>query len=170
MNAKQLQGRKVLVTGAGTGIGRGIAIECARQGADVVFHYSHSADGALCAVAEARNLGSQASAIAADFRSVAEVKRLGQEAMVFLGGLDLLINNAGITMTRRLEEVTPEQFDTLYQVNVRAQLFLTQTVISALEEARGVSSTSHRCMLTKACPAIPCMPGRKGRLLPTLGS
>jgi NAD(P)-dependent dehydrogenase (short-subunit alcohol dehydrogenase family) len=137
MTTKQLEGRKVLVTGAGTGIGQGIALECARQGAEVVFHYSHSAEGAMKSVSEARALGVRATAIAADFRLVAEVKRLGQEALAFLGGLDLLVNNAGITMTRSFEEVTAEQFDTLYQVNVRAQFFLTQTLISALEAARG---------------------------------
>jgi NAD(P)-dependent dehydrogenase (short-subunit alcohol dehydrogenase family) len=137
MTGTQLQGRKVLVTGAGTGIGQGIALECAREGADVVFHYSHSGDGALASVSEARALGVRATALAADFRSVAEVKRLGEEALEFLGGMDLLVNNAGITMTRRFEQVTTEQFDTLYQVNIRAQFFLAQTVVGALEAARG---------------------------------
>jgi NAD(P)-dependent dehydrogenase (short-subunit alcohol dehydrogenase family) len=63
---------------------------------------------------------------------VEEARRLGAEAVAFLGGLDVLVNNAGITMNRAFEKVTPEQFDTLYQVNVRGQFFLTQAVLPAI--------------------------------------
>ncbi|MFH1569587.1 MAG: SDR family oxidoreductase [Gemmatimonadota bacterium] len=133
----RLQGKRALVTGAGTGIGREVALEMGREGAAVVLHYAHSDRGAVSAVAELEELGVRARAIQADFASVAAVRRLAAEALEFLGGLEALVNNAGITMNRPFAEVTPEQFDLLYGVNVRAGFFLTQAALPALVESRG---------------------------------
>lgn len=133
---EMLKGKKVLVTGSGTGIGRGVAMEFAREGADVVFHYSNSADGALAGVEEARALGVRAAAFAADFDDADAAAKIGRQAVEFLGGLDVLVNNAGITLNRPFEAVTVEQFDRLYHVNIRAQFFLTQSVLPALTNAQ----------------------------------
>lgn len=124
----RLTGRRALVTGSGTGIGREIALEFARQGADVVLHYSHSDAGARSAVHEIEALGRRSTAFRANFDSVDEAVHLGEQAIGFLGGVDCLVNNAGITMNKPFLEVTREQFDLLYHVNIRAQFFLTQTV------------------------------------------
>jgi len=124
----KMAGKRVLVTGSGTGIGRGIALEFARQGADVVLHYAHSDKGARSAVAEIRALGRRSEAFAANFDRVDEAVGLGEKAISFLGGIDCLINNSGITLNKPFDEVTPEQFDLLYHVNVRAHFFLTQRV------------------------------------------
>ncbi|HOW70579.1 MAG TPA: glucose 1-dehydrogenase [Phycisphaerae bacterium] len=124
----RLAGKRALVTGSGTGIGREIAAEFARQGADVVLHYSHSDAGARSAVKEIKALGRRATAVKANFDSVDEAIGLGEQAIGFLGGIDCLVNNAGITMNKPFLEVTREQFDVLYHVNIRAQFFLTQTV------------------------------------------
>lgn len=123
-----MSSKRVLVTGSGTGIGREIALEFARQGADVALHYSHHHAGALSAVQEIQALGRRAEAFEADFNDVAQAQSLGQQAIRFLGGVDCLVNNAGITFNRPFRAVTPEQFDAVYQVNVRAQFFLTQVV------------------------------------------
>jgi glucose 1-dehydrogenase/3-oxoacyl-[acyl-carrier protein] reductase len=140
MSIRRLEGKRALVTGAGTGIGRGIALEFCRQGADVVLHYAHSQDGALSAVEEARRDGARkVTALGADFRSVDEAIRLTRQAIEFLGGIDVIVNNAGITMNRHFEDVTPEQFDTLYSVNIRAMYFATQTAVKAMiPQGRGV--------------------------------
>ena len=124
----KLAGQKALVTGSGTGIGREIALEFARQGADVVLHYAHSDAGAMSAVKEIQALGRKAAAFPADFRVLDQVLALGDRASEFLGGLDSLVNNAGITFNRSFFKVTPEQFDTVFNVNIRAQYFLTQKV------------------------------------------
>ena len=126
---QELSGKLALVTGAGTGIGREIALEFARQGAAVALHYSSSAAGAQSAVETILAGGGRAAAFQADLRDVAEARKLAALALDFLGGLDVIVNNAGITMNRPFTEVTPEQFDTLYQVNVRAQFFLTQALV-----------------------------------------
>jgi NAD(P)-dependent dehydrogenase (short-subunit alcohol dehydrogenase family) len=134
-----MQGKRVLVTGAGTGIGRGVALTFAGAGADVVLHYSHSGAGAHTAVEAIRTDGGRATAIQADFNDLAQVKQLCVQAIDFLGGIDILVNNAGITMNKPFLEVTPEQFDTLYQVNVRGMYFATQAVVAPMvEQGHGV--------------------------------
>jgi len=130
----RMQGKRVLVTGSGTGIGRGVALEFAREGAAVALHYSHSEAGAASTAKEIEADGGKVRAFRADFQDLAQVKQLAAEAVDFLGGLDALVNNAGITMNMPFEEVTPEQFNTLYHVNVRAQFFLTQSLLPALEK------------------------------------
>jgi NAD(P)-dependent dehydrogenase (short-subunit alcohol dehydrogenase family) len=130
MNAEgKLKGKRALVTGSGTGIGREIALEFARQGADVVLHYAHSEAGSKTAVDEIVAMGRKATVFKADFDSVDEVVGLAERAIAFLGGIDCLVNNAGITFNKPYLQVRPEQFDTLYHVNIRAQFFLTQRVV-----------------------------------------
>jgi len=123
-----LASRRALVTGSGTGIGREIALEFARAGADVALHYSHNGDGAFSAVDEIRRMGHRAEAFKADFNDLTQVQSLAEQAFKFLGGVDCLVNNAGITLNRPFFSVTPEQFDTVYNVNIRAQFFLTQSI------------------------------------------
>lgn len=133
----RLAGKKALITGSGTGIGREIALEFGRQGADVVLHYAHSDAGAKSAVEALQGMGRRAAAFRANFDDVDEVVHLGEEALAFLGGLDCLVNNAGITFNKPFLKVTREQFDQMYHVNIRAQFFLTQRVAAHMEEAGG---------------------------------
>jgi len=125
----RLAGKKALVTGSGTGIGREVALEFAREGADVVLHYAHSEAGTKSAVEEIRAMGRRAAAFKADFDSVDDADRLATDAIKFLGGVDCLVNNAGITFNKPFLKVTREQFDKMFHVNIRAQFFLTQVVV-----------------------------------------
>jgi len=133
----RLAGRKALVTGSGTGIGREIALECARQGADVVLHYAHSDAGALSAAEAIHALGRKTAVLQANFDDVDEVLTMGEEALDFLGGVNCLINNAGITFNKPFLKVTREQFDRMYRVNIRAQFFLTQLIVAEMEKRGG---------------------------------
>ena len=133
-----MKGKRVLVTGSGTGLGQGIALEFARQGAAVAVHYSHSAKGADATVKQIVDAGGKAAAFKADFLETAPIQVLAREAVAFLGGLDVLVNNAGITMNRPFEKTTVEQFDALYAVNVRAPYFMSQALVPDLEKSKGV--------------------------------
>jgi NAD(P)-dependent dehydrogenase (short-subunit alcohol dehydrogenase family) len=134
---EKLVGRKALVTGSGTGIGREVALEFARQGADVVLHYAHAVAGAESAVAEIQAMGRKAAVFKADFDRVEEVVQLAEKAIGFLGQVDCLVNNAGITFNRPFGRVTVEQYDKLYNVNVRAQFFLTQRIAEDMSKHGG---------------------------------
>ena len=127
-----LLGKRALVTGAGTGIGRGIAAEFALQGADVAVHFAHSRTGADGIVDIARSCGVRCHAFKADFTHLEEIQELAAKATEFLGGLDVLVNNAGITTNIPFESVTPDQFDTLINVNLRSPFFLTQALLPHL--------------------------------------
>lgn len=132
----KLVGKKALVTGAGTGIGRGIALEFARQGADVVLHYAHSDTGAKSAVRKIKAIGRKVITIKANFDVVDEVINLAQESIKFLGRIDCLVNNAGIRFNKPFLEVTKEQFDMMWHVNMRAQFFLTQQIVKEMLKYR----------------------------------
>lgn len=133
----KLDGKRVLVTGAGTGIGREVALEFGREGAAVVLHYAHSRAGADSAVDAIRSGGGKAELMQADLGSVAECIRLVDAAAEFLGGLDVLVNNAGITEVWDFLDVTPEQFDQLYDVNIRGQFFCAQQAVRHMLQVGG---------------------------------
>jgi NAD(P)-dependent dehydrogenase (short-subunit alcohol dehydrogenase family) len=128
----RLFGKRALVTGAGTGIGREIAIEFARQGADVVLHYSHAKDGAASATEEIQAMGRRATRIEADFNVIDQAIGLADAAIAFLGQVDILVNNAGITFNSLFEKITLEQLDTLWNVNFRGPFLLTQKIVDAM--------------------------------------
>ena len=133
----RLSGKRALVTGAGTGIGREVALELARQGADVAVHYSHSAAGAMAVVEEIRAMGRQAAALPADFARPHEVVALGRKAIEALGRVDCLVNNAGISFARPFFDVQPEQLDLLFHVNFYAQFLLTQQIAGQMLDRGG---------------------------------
>jgi len=131
----KLHGRKALVTGSDTGIGHEIGLEFGRQGADVVFHYVESDAGVKAAVEEVRSLGRRSVAFRADFDDLKQVRKLADQASEFLGGINCLVNNAGVTMNRPFLKVTPAQFDKLFNINFRGQYFLTQRVVEGMLQA-----------------------------------
>ena len=162
---QRMAGKRVLVTGSGTGIGREVALEFAREGASVTLHYAHSDEGAASAVSEIRQAGGCAEAFKADFRQVEEALSLASRAIEFLGGLDVLVNNAGITLNLPFEKVSPEQFDTLYHVNVRAPFFVTQGALSALEDSRGAIVNITSIHAFEGCPEHSVYAGTKGAIV-----
>lgn len=122
-----LSGKRVLVTGAGVGIGQGIATELGRQGAKVVIHYGGSRQGAEQAAAEIVANGGTASTIQGDLRLVDECFKVVETAVDRLGGLDALVNNAGVTRAQPIGETTEALYNEMFDLNMKGYFFLRPT-------------------------------------------
>ena len=127
-----LRGRRALVTGGVRRLGRAFALALADAGADVVVT-SRSLDTAAGSVLEElRAFGVRAQALLCDVRSPDSVTAAVAQAVEFLGGLDLLINNAGTFESTRLEALSPEQWDEAYAVNARGPFLVAQAALPFL--------------------------------------
>jgi NAD(P)-dependent dehydrogenase (short-subunit alcohol dehydrogenase family) len=119
-------GNSVLVTGAGSGIGCGIALRFAQAGADVAINYRSNEAGAREVGKKIEALGRKAPAIQADVSQGRDVERLMAEVVKALGGLDVLVNNAGSYPVSPLLEMSEEQWDSVIAANLRSVHLCTQ--------------------------------------------
>lgn len=129
-----LENSAAIVTGSSRGIGRAIAIELARQGADVLVNYNQNRDAAEAVKQEIEGLGRKAVLIQADISDLDVHQRMLEAAHNAFGKVNILINNAGITRIADILEETPEQFDLLLNTNLKAPHFLTQRVANYMVE------------------------------------
>ncbi|ROW08122.1 hypothetical protein VPNG_06935 [Cytospora leucostoma] len=127
--ARPLAGKVALVTGAGRGIGRGIAIELGRRGADVVVNYGSSSRAAEEVVAELAGLGASAAAVQADISDPAAVAALFDAALARFGRVDFVVSNSGMEVWCPEVDVTPELFDRVFGLNCRGQFFVAQQAL-----------------------------------------
>jgi glucose 1-dehydrogenase/3-oxoacyl-[acyl-carrier protein] reductase len=132
-----LSGKRALVTGAGMGIGQGIAIELARQGADVAVHYAHSEPEET--VKEIEASGRRFATVQADLSNAAECERVVEEAADSLGGLDVLVNNAGVTRALGFLETDEATYDEVFDLNMKGYFFCAKRAVPYMLEAGGGS-------------------------------
>src|SRR5215203_5048643 len=133
-----LTGRAALVTGAGIGIGEGIARELARQGARVALHYAGSSVGAHAAMAEITAAGGEAIALQGDLRLVGDCERVVAEATDAFGGLDILVNNAGVSRSGTIEETTEALYDEMFDLNMKGYFFCARSGHGAIINATSI--------------------------------
>jgi 3-oxoacyl-[acyl-carrier protein] reductase len=144
----RLNGKTALITGASRGIGRAIALRFAQEGADLALA-ARTAGDLESLQAEIESLGRRCVVFPRDLRDAEQVRDLAQASQDVLGPLDILVNNAGVGAWGRLGEITLEQFDDMFDVNMRALFVLTQAVLPSML-ARGcgdiinIASTSGR--------------------------
>jgi 3-oxoacyl-[acyl-carrier protein] reductase len=131
-----LTGRVALVTGAGRGIGRAIALTLAEAGADVAVNYAEHTAAAEATADEIRALGRKALVVQADVSMAAEVTRLVEATEAGLGPADILVNNAGISEPCTIEELTLALFERTLAVNLTSAFLCTQAVLPGMR-ARG---------------------------------
>ena len=140
----RLMGRKALITGGDSGMGRAAAIAFAREGADVAINYFPTEEeDAQEVVALIRAAGRKAVAIPGDLRSEAFCKRLVRDAFDQLGGLDILVNNAARQQTKAsLDELTSEEFDATMKTNIYAPFWLTKAAVPYMPPGAAIISTT----------------------------
>ena len=137
MPIQNLSGKSALVTGGARRIGREIALEFARAGADVSITYRTSAAEAAQTVQQIEALGRRVQAVECDVRSESSVRKAVAAAAAFHGRIDVLVNNAAVFESAPLDQITLDQWNTVFETNARGPFLVTREAIDHLRQARG---------------------------------
>ena len=136
---KLLVNKTAIITGATRGIGRGIAVEFANQGANVAFTYSSSVDAANALETELNALGIKAKGYQSNAAEFDTAQELAKEILKEFGSIDVLVNNAGITKDNLLMRISEDDFDKVIQVNLKSVFNMTKAVIRPMMKQRAGS-------------------------------
>ena len=132
-----LLGKTALVTGASKGVGKGVALELARQGCDVAVNFNSDAAGAEATCAGVRAMGRQALAIQADVGSSAQVERMFAALAAQFPRLDILVNNAGVQTWKPLLELQEDEWNRVIETNLRGCFLCTQAAGRLMRDSGG---------------------------------
>ena len=133
MNA--LAGRLALVTGAGRGIGRAIALDLARAGADVIVNYNRSREQAEAVARQIEAMGRRAAAIQADVANKADIDRMFDAAEASSGAVNILVNNAGIEPRADVCDFDEATYDAVMATNLKGAFFCAQRALRKMRDA-----------------------------------
>jgi len=132
-----LRGKVAIVTGAGRGIGQGIALELARAGCSVAVNYIVEPERAHATVDEVRRLGAQAIAVEADVGRADLVAAMVDRVVKELGSVDILVNNAGVQTWKPFLDVTEQEWDFVIDTNLKGTFLCTQAAARVMKERGG---------------------------------
>jgi 3-oxoacyl-[acyl-carrier protein] reductase len=132
----ELQGRTALVTGASRGIGRAIALELARSGADVIVNYQKRSADAQAVDAGIQILGRRSLCVQADVSVAGDIERLVASAEQEFGHIDILVNNAGIARVQPMDDITEKDWDEVMSINVKSCFLMTRAIIPGMRKRR----------------------------------
>ena len=150
MSFKNLSGKIALVTGSSRGIGRAMAERLSYEGASVAINYVNNANSAREVVAGIESAGGAAIAVQGDVSKLEDIQGLFDQTIEHFGRLDVLINNAGIRISKNVADITEAEFDRLFAINVKGTFFACQQAARRLSDGGkiiNVSSTVTRMML-----------------------
>lgn len=136
---KLLEGKTAIITGATRGIGRGVALKLAEQGANVAFTYVSSQEKALAIENELNALGVKAKAYKSDASIMNNAEALIEDVKETFGSIDILVNNAGITKDNLLMRMSEEDFDRVLEVNLKSIFNMTKAVQRTMLKQRSGS-------------------------------
>jgi len=132
----RLQGKIALVTGSSQGIGQGVAVRLAQEGAKIIVNYHSHPEGADDTLKQIHDAGSDGIAIQADLGQTAEIDSLIQQSVAKYGQIDILVNNAGLEKRAPFWEVTESDYDLVLHVNLKGVFFTTQAFVKHLMERK----------------------------------
>jgi len=140
----RLKGRKALITGGDSGIGRAVAIAFAREGADVVINYlPEEKEDAEQTLLEIKSAGQKGIGIPCDITDEASCNTMVETAAKELGGIDILVNNAGKQVyVEKLEDLTTHQFEETFKTNVFAMFWITKAAVPHMPEGSSIINTT----------------------------
>lgn len=131
-----LENKVALVTGASRGIGRETALSLARAGCDVAVNCVKSIDEANQVVAEIAALGRRASVVVADVPQADQVAQMVEQVQEKLGGISILVNNAGMTRIQPLDQITEADWNQVMTANLTSTFLVSQAVLPAMRKAK----------------------------------
>ena len=137
----EIKGKVALITGGGTGVGKGVALRLAKEGANICINYAHSEKEAYEAKAEVEALGVKCNVYKADVSNDEEDKAMIEAILKDFGQLDILVNNAGRThfvQHSDLDGMKSEYFDDIFALNVKGTFFMCRAAAEALKKSHGV--------------------------------
>ena len=132
-----LESKTALITGASKGIGKGIALELARAGANVAVNYNADRTGAEATVAEIRGMGREAFAVQANVGVAADVERMFGQALEAFPRLDILVNNAGVGVFKPVDQLSVEDWDSTIQTNLSGVFYCCHEAIPLMRKRGG---------------------------------
>ena len=136
---KLLENKSAIITGATRGIGRGIAMEFAKHGANIAFTYSSSTDAANALELELKTFGVNAKGYQSNAANFDAAQELAKNVLEDFGSIDILVNNAGITKDNLLMRMSEQDFDQVIEVNLKSVFNLTKAVIRPMMKQRAGS-------------------------------
>ena len=137
----EIKGKVALITGGGTGVGKGVALRLAKEGTNICINYAHSEKEAYEAKAEVEALGVKCNVYKADVSNDEEDKAMIEAILKDFGQLDILVNNAGRThfvQHSDLDGMKSEYFDDIFALNVKGTFFMCRAAAEALKNSHGV--------------------------------
>jgi NAD(P)-dependent dehydrogenase (short-subunit alcohol dehydrogenase family) len=139
----RLKGRKALITGADSGIGRAVALAFAREGADVLISYLNEDEDAQETARLVREAGRKAITVGGNIEDASHCEELVKRAEKEFSGLDLLVNNAAFQMTHEsIEELTPEEWDKTFKTNIHAMFYLSRAALPNMRAGATIINTT----------------------------
>lgn len=136
---KLLQGKTALVTGATRGIGKGIAMKLAQEGANIAFTFVSSVEKARAFETELQSMGVKATGYQSNVAEFAEAEKIVDEVIKSFGGLDILVNNAGITRDNLLMRLTEQLWDEVLDTNLKSAFAMTKAAMRPMMKAKSGS-------------------------------
>jgi 3-oxoacyl-[acyl-carrier protein] reductase len=133
----EFDNKVAMVTGASKGIGKGIAIELARNGADVVVNYCSDKEGANDTKDQIENLGRKAITVEADVGKFKDVKNMFDITYKEFGKVDILVNNSAIAIWKPFDNFTEEDWDRTININLKSIFMTTQLALPSMKKNRG---------------------------------